>query len=246
VDKLQQSPINININRAIRATVPQGYFQPKWEMAHGREHQGEHGVEVFFQADPNIGLTLDGKWYTLRSYHFHLPSEHFLEGRQADGEVHIVHQNPDDGAVAVIGVLLKVKSDNGQEEYHQATEKYRKEVEKYREATTQGYSLPTNPTDFIPCTASGAHQVFRYQGSLTTEPYTEPVAWIVFKDLLVVSSDLIKQLDPPGPSEPQHARPVQPLHGRLVLAIDISVDKADTGKKSIKDKESTPSSVVKS
>lgn len=216
--QLQQSPINLD--RAIRATVPRRYLRPKWASAHGKEHQGEHGVEVVFQADPDIGMLLDGKWYTLRSYHFHVPSEHFFGGRQADGEVHVVHQNPDDGTVAVLGMLLRVdkKSAPGPEGFYKALGSHRKEKE------PRGHTLPTTPADFLPPKEPGErHRVYRYQGSLTTAPFTEPVAWVVFQDLLAVSEDLIKYLDPPGPKEPQHARAVQPLHGRLVLDIAVTV-----------------------
>lgn len=219
--KLQQSPINLG--RAIRATVPRGYLRPKWASAQGKEHIGTHGVEVVFKADPNIGLTLDQKWYTLRSYHFHVPSEHFFDGRQADGEVHIVHQNPDDGSVAVLGVLFRVeeKPTPGPVAFFKAAEIHRNLKE------LRGYTLPTNPSDFIPPKKPGErHRVYRYQGSLTTAPYTEPVAWIVFHDLLSVPDALINYLDPPGHEEPQHARAVQPLNGRLVLDIAVLINKA--------------------
>jgi carbonic anhydrase len=87
-----------------------------------------------------------------------------------------------------------------------------------------GFTLPTPPAQFIPPLASGArHRVYRYQGSLTTAPYTEPVAWIVFQDILPVPRDLIDHLDPPGPVDPQPARGIQLLHGRLVLDIAVSL-----------------------
>lgn len=218
MSQFQQSPINLS--RALRATVSRRYLQLQWAEAHGKEHQGEHGVEVVFLADPDIGLTLDGKWYTLRNYHFHVPSEHFLLGRQADGEIHIVHQNPDDGAVAVIGVFFRVekKSCPGAEAFLKAASAHCKEKE------PRGFTLPTNPTDFLPSKEPGErHRVYRYQGSLTTAPFTEPVAWVVLQDLLPVSADLIKHLDPPGPDEPQHARTVQPLNGRLVLDLAVTL-----------------------
>jgi carbonic anhydrase len=95
-----------------------------------------------------------------------------------------------------------------------------------KEKEPRGFTLSTTPADFIPPIAPGKrHRAYRYQGSLTTAPYTEPVAWIVFRDFLPVSRDLITYLDPPGPDEPQHARAVQPLNGRLVLDITVSVDR---------------------
>ena len=43
--------------------------------------------------------------YRLLQFHFHAPSEHTINGKSADMELHLVHQNAM-GDLAVVGVLL--------------------------------------------------------------------------------------------------------------------------------------------
>jgi carbonic anhydrase len=55
---------------------------------------------------------------------------------------------------------------------------------------------------------------FRYEGSLTTAPYTEPVSWLVLQHhraILPASLHHFQTRFPAGDS-----RPVQPLNGRTV------------------------------
>ncbi|SCN04453.1 Protein of unknown function [Bacillus wiedmannii] len=56
-------------------------------------------------------LTLGGNRYTLKQFHFHTPSEHQFEGKYADMELHLVHQN-DQGQLAVVGIMIKISSLN--------------------------------------------------------------------------------------------------------------------------------------
>ncbi|MCB1246872.1 MAG: carbonic anhydrase family protein [Acidimicrobiia bacterium] len=111
--------------------------------------------------EPGGVLDLDGVQYTLDEIHGHTPSEHTIDGRAADLEVHLVHRSAD-GAIAVVGVLFE---------------------------TTDGvYPVDTFITNIggLPTMVHLDHLVpgppspmFRYQGSLTTPPYTEGVEWVV-------------------------------------------------------------------
>ena len=61
-----------------------------------------------FAADERQYVVLDQKWFHLVQFHFHHPSEHWVDGRQQTMELHVVHQNIDDGSRAVIGVFIDV------------------------------------------------------------------------------------------------------------------------------------------
>jgi carbonic anhydrase len=63
-----------------------------------------HTIEV--ETEGSNTLTLDGIPYELVQFHFHTASEHRVNGRGFDMELHLVHQAAD-GSNAVVGVFLK-------------------------------------------------------------------------------------------------------------------------------------------
>lgn len=77
-------------------------------------HWNGHRVEVNWTPSPgeHDSITLKGKQYNLVEFNFHTPSEHRVNNRHADAELHLVHLNPDDQTVAVVGVLLEVVAKN--------------------------------------------------------------------------------------------------------------------------------------
>ena len=56
-------------------------------------------------------ISINGKEYDLVQFHFHAPSEHTIDGKPADMELHFVHKNGD-GKLAVVGVLMKKGAEN--------------------------------------------------------------------------------------------------------------------------------------
>ncbi len=66
-----------------------------------------HVFEVVMPAGVTNTLTADGVTYPLVQYHFHVPSEHRVNGRLADLEAHFVHTTSS-GESAVLGVFYNV------------------------------------------------------------------------------------------------------------------------------------------
>jgi carbonic anhydrase len=60
-----------------------------------------------------------------------------------------------------------------------------------------------------------ARRFFRYEGSLTTPPCSEVVEWNVFATPVAVAQSDIEGFKEPFP---MNARPLQPIHRRILLA----------------------------
>lgn len=56
----------------------------------------------------NCGISLHGEFYDLKQFHLHSPSEHTLDGKHLNGEIHFVHVDRESKALLVVGVFLKI------------------------------------------------------------------------------------------------------------------------------------------
>jgi carbonic anhydrase len=146
-------------------------------------------------------ITLRGARWELEQFHWHTPSEHEIEGRRTPLEMHFVHTRADE-AILVIGVLIEWGRNSGALE------------PMFRE-------LPGQPNDTrevsgvrLRALLPEQSESFRYTGSLTTPPFTEPVRWVLLADSISASRRQIaafRELFDEG-----NSREVQPLNGRKV------------------------------
>jgi carbonic anhydrase len=141
-----------------------------------------HTIEVETERlEGDNTLRLGGVVYKLVQFHFHTPSEHRVQGRGFDMELHLVHQS-EEGTNAVIGVFLKRGPSSGALTpiFSSLPEdlNVKHELEK-----------PFNPARFLP--DSRTH--YRYVGSLTTPPCTEGVQWIVMTEPVTISDEDMAQ-----------------------------------------------------
>lgn len=67
-----------------------------------------HTVQVNIGAENKCTVNIHGKTFTLRQFHFHTPSEHTLDSRQYEMELHLVHTNEED-EIAVLGFIFTTK-----------------------------------------------------------------------------------------------------------------------------------------
>jgi len=67
-----------------------------------------HTVQVNVGAENKCTVSIHGKTFTLRQFHFHTPSEHTLDSRQFEMELHLVHTNDAD-EIAVLGFIFTTK-----------------------------------------------------------------------------------------------------------------------------------------
>jgi carbonic anhydrase len=171
-----QSPVNLGPQRIYR------HVNVSYGPSTGRIFNNGHTVEVEIDSGDNI-LELDGITYELVQFHCHIGSEHRVDGRGYDMELHLVHKSAS-GANAVIGVFLRRGKDSGA---------LAPILELLPDIVTENVKYEIegtfDPSDFLP--ESTAH--YRYLGSLTTPPCSEGVKWVVMTNPKRVSDEDIAQ-----------------------------------------------------
>lgn len=152
---------------------------------------------------PGSSMEIAGKKFVLKQFHFHAPSEHTIEGYSYPIEGHFVHRNQE-GQWAVIAVLFKPGANNAE-----LAKAWANLPERVGEKKT--VAVQVNPARLLP-TNLGYYQ---YNGSLTTPPCTQGVAWYVMKFYNTLSKQQIEKfsLAIPHPNN----RPIMPTNGRTIM-----------------------------
>lgn len=193
----EQSPVNIERTR-LEASQTQQSMQVHYTNTKVSILNDGHTVQIN-AASPSNYIILDGTKFTLKQFHFHHPSEHQIDGKNAEMELHFVHQS-DHGSTAVLGVLIQ----NGKENkaFSPIWSKLPKDVSKEAALEKEINLAALLPKDL--------HSV-RYNGSLTTPPCTEHVNWTVLEKPVEMSAEQISQF---ATIFPDNHRPVQQLGAR--------------------------------
>lgn len=194
-----QSPVNIKHTTEAKLEEIKGIYKyPATEI----EYTGTT-IEVRFEKGNMI--LLDDKPYRLKALHLRQPSEHKIKGKSLDLEMQFIHESKR-GGKAILAVLFEKGKENRKLrklwEQLPARKKRPHEIEK---------SASFSPKEIIPHN----HRYYRINGSLTTPPCTEGVQWIIKKKILTVSEEQLNALK--KILRTKNVRPVQKLHGRLVL-----------------------------
>lgn len=234
----RQSPIKINSSDAMQLAKPAELFQIAYENRdyHGK-FIGVHPTHGNFELDtpPYPIVRFKSKTqpcgfdvYELRRIHIHLKSEHRIDSTdQSDYEVHFLHVKQGmtiDDPKLVVGILYQESATN------QSGNGLEKFDELLRERAKTGLSLRQfkavdpvhygniNPLDFFPKAKDGKlpdlTNWFYYEGSLTSEPYSEDVSWFVMKNESQIDPTKLTNLEEYAEQE---ARPSYSLDRRLVV-----------------------------
>jgi len=147
-------------------------------------------------------LAIEGRRYELRQFHFHRPSEKYVNGKPYDMAVHFMHEDGD-GKVAGVAVLLQAGKANP------AIERLWRHMPKTPGPEQEAAGVEMNPGDLLPSDTA----YYSYTGSLTAPPCTEGVTWFVLKTPVEISSEEVGAF---AKLYPHDVRPLQPLNGRVV------------------------------
>ncbi|WP_186762678.1 carbonic anhydrase family protein [Lentzea tibetensis] len=164
-----------------------------------RDHEETEEAEV----TPGSGhVTVAGIRYELVQFHFHTPSEHRFGGHAYPLEMHLVHRSAE-GKLLVIGVPLKPGP-------RSAVDKVLAKL-----APECGEPVEVSAVDLdrlLPANRRTLH----YNGSLTTAPFTEGVAWYLTTELTVTPATIARFQ---GLFHDGNARQTQPLNGRTLVTV---------------------------
>lgn len=149
----------------------------------------------------NCAIEIGRNRYMLDQFHFHLPSDHTVNGAPRAGELHLVHKST--GRIVVVGVFL-VESEHA----NPALEPIVHLARKASACQTVPSSEMIDPRTLLPKSA----EYVTYDGSLTTPDCHGRVKFYVMTEPISASAEQIRALAANGPSA---RRPVEPLNGRV-------------------------------
>ncbi|XP_027347869.1 alpha carbonic anhydrase 7-like [Abrus precatorius] len=202
-----QSPIDL-LNERVQIVSHLGMLQINYQPSNATIKNRGHDIKMEWLANTSY-LQINGTQYVLKQFHWHSPSEHTIDGKRLDLELHMVHETPS-GKTAVIGILYKAgKPDPLLSLLTNHLEAISNSTGEETEVGVMDPSLVkigTNRTLY-----------YRYIGSLTTPPCTENITWTILREVRSVSREQIKLLrDAVHDDSEANARPLQPINNRLV------------------------------
>lgn len=236
----QQSPIRIENEVSIR--VPSNF--PSLKIGYDRSLCGKFKGDNFVfdiaynpdQSEIVAGKTVafDKNTWIIRKIHIHQPAEHvFEESDPFPYECHLLHSLAGDpkgrGPKLVIasffdvptpkhkptGKKLAAMKNADRSSLIELNRKLRDYISNDDDPTVckAEHATPIDPRHFLP-TQAQQNRWYHYEGSLTSDPYTEDVTWFVMPDESFIEADEISEI---GKCAEQPARAAHPLDRRFVL-----------------------------
>jgi carbonic anhydrase/phosphoserine phosphatase len=192
----RQSPIDIPSAKANETPLPKLSFDYRMEQIRSRNN----GHTIQHDGEPGSIMHIGDRQFALEQFHVHTPSEHTIDGKSFDMEIHFVHKS-EAGQVVVVAVLVEAVNEGGLD------------IPSYTLPDQTGelieYSGRKNPSDYLP----KSREYFTYDGSFTTPPCTEGVKWIVMKQPLKAKPELVARF---WEILKSNNRPVQALNDRTI------------------------------
>jgi len=219
---MRQSPINI-VTSAVTTVGKDNFLAAtSWKpVSHLQVLNNGNTLQI---ANQQLGyVTLIGpdgfpEYYSVTSIVLHMPSEHFIDGRQFAAELHVVHRRQK--YVAQLAGAL--------EEAYPLVTAFLFDIGTEDSMLLKQFHLPdmvTNvlnfqetkrPVDLMRSLGPALDgDYYRYNGSLTTPSCTEASKWFVFSKVFSMSRKQWSTFKVMFPN-PGNNRPVQPTHGRLI------------------------------
>lgn len=196
---MKQSPVDI-IAKDIQNNKLLPKIVTKYKKSPLNIWNNQHTIKVKFEKGSQ--LILGKEKYELLQFHFHTPSEHKLNGKDAEMEIHFVHQDKA-GNYAVLAVLMHAGNEN------KALKSLFDNLPKEDHTNHNVKGVFIDPKDILPKNLN----YYSYFGSLTTPPCDEKVHWYLLKSPIEVSPAQIQKFKD---IYSHNSRSINPLNGRIV------------------------------
>ncbi|KAG4982187.1 hypothetical protein JHK84_027286 [Glycine max] len=201
-----QSPIDLSCARVKiipRCRQPDIYYTATNATIINRGHD----IAVYWKDDAG-SVYLNGTEYFLKQCHWHSPSEHSMNGRRYDLEMHMVHVSPDN-KIFVVGALYKFGH-----RPDRFLSQLEKDIKHLVDNEVEREIGETNPSGL----QTRGNAYYRYVGSLTTPPCTEGVIWNIDRKIRTVSEEQVRLLrEAVHDHAERNARPMQRRYNRDIL-----------------------------
>lgn len=196
-----QSPINISAQNTVQTI---GLKPIKFDYHTTANSVINNGHSVQVNINPGSTITIDGKTFELKQFHFHTPSENHINGHEFPLEAHFVHAAKD-GSLAVVAVMFEDGKENPiiNKIWNKMPHHHGEKAKFNLSASMINKMLPKNK------------EYYRFNGSLTTPPCSEGVRWFVMKNYSEVSAEEVKEFL--HTMHHPNNRPIQPINARKVL-----------------------------
>jgi carbonic anhydrase len=175
LEGLEQSPILISTTGSIHRPLPS--LELEYQTADLDVENNGHTVEAHLPEGSVAGTLLIGgdRTYRLERFHWHTPSEHWIDGNVLPMELHMVHHAPG-GAAVVVAAMIRVGHNND-------------ELNKIWSVLPQdpGDEVEVEDFDLAKLLPNG-RESYRYNGSLTTPPCGEGVRFIILAEPVEIST----------------------------------------------------------
>ena len=173
-----QSPINIQTSNIIEDDTKFSFELINYTIISSTSvtYQHEYSISTPTLDNGNIKVKINETEfiYKLSNIHFHLNSEHTINNKLYDMEMHIVHENINSNDInnlhMVISYIFEIDND-----------------EDNSFLNSIGFNTGNNVTNVNVQDIVKKENVYYYKGSLTTPPCTEDVNWVVVENIKKMS-----------------------------------------------------------
>jgi carbonic anhydrase len=175
-----QSPINIQTSNVVDDKSVFSFKSIDYSTIASTSvtYQHEYSVSTPTLDNGNIKVKINGTEFTYKiaNIHFHLNSEHTIDGNLYDMEMHVVHENTNsddkNNLHMVIGYIFEAKENYDDNDF----------------LNSIGFNTGDTVSKVKVKDIVKKEKVYYYKGSLTTPPCTEDVNWVVVKNIKKMST----------------------------------------------------------